>query len=211
MNRPLFLKYFSLLLILTLTFSITFSESLWNKEDDKAYSIYNYNQSFDIGDTITIVVSENPSLSLNESMPDYKAATVDSVNSVVNNIGGVDLSNFLPLGASDPTQINVENNQKSASSSAQVQLFVSAVIQEKDLNGLLKVRGEKEIKVGKNRNTMIVEGYINPKYISKDGTIYSSDLANAKIWYDGDIVFQQDPNEPSWISSILSGIANIFF
>lgn len=211
MNRPLFLKYFSLLLILTLTFSITFSESLWNKEDDKAYSIYNYNQSFDIGDTITIVVSENPSLSLNESMPDYKAATFDSVNSVVNNIGGVDLSNFLPLGASDPTQINVENNQKSASSSAQVQLFVSAVIQEKDLNGLLKVRGEKEIKVGKNRNTMIVEGYINPKYISKDGTIYSSDLANAKIWYDGDIVFQQDPNEPSWISSILSGIANIFF
>jgi len=211
MNRPIFLKYFSLLLILTLTFSITFSESLWNKEDDKAYSIYNYNQSFDIGDTITIVVSENPSLTLSENMPDYKAATVDSVNSVVNNIGGVDLSNFLPLGASDPTQINVENNQKSASSSAQVQLFVSAVIQEKDLNGLLKVRGEKEIKVGKNRNTMIVEGYINPKYISKDGTIYSSDLANAKIWYDGDIVFQQDPNEPSWISSILSGIANIFF
>ncbi|RAO99735.1 hypothetical protein PW5551_01495 [Petrotoga sp. 9PW.55.5.1] len=211
MNRPIFLKYFSLLLILILTFSITFSESLWNKEDDKAYSIYNYNQSFDIGDIITIVVSENPSLSLNESMPDYKGATVDSVNSVVNNIGGVDLSNFLPLGASNPTQINVENNQKSASSSAQVQLFVSAVIQEKDLNGLLKVRGEKEIKVGKNRNTMIVEGYINPKYISKDGTIYSSDLANAKIWYDGDIVFQQDPSEPSWISSILSGIANIFF
>jgi len=204
-------KVFIFFLIFLVLTTLGFSESLWNKNDEEGNSIYNYNQDFGVGDVVTIVVSENPSLSLSESMPDYKKASVDTVNSVVTNIGGVDLSNFLPIGAGDPTQVSVQNDQKSASSSAEVQLFVSAIIQEEDQNGLLKIRGEKEIKVGNNRNTMIVEGYASPKNIAKDGTIYSSSLANAKIWYDGDIVFQQDPNEPSWLTSILSGIANIFF
>jgi len=208
-------KKFSKVLIFFLTFlvstSLGFSESLWNKSDEQGNSIFNYNQDFGVGDVVTIIVSENPSLSLSENMPDYKKASVDTVNSVVSNIGGVDLSNFLPIGAGNPTQVSVQNNQKSSSSSAEVQLFISSIIQEKDQNGLLKIRGEKEIKVGNNKNTIIVEGYVSPKNIAKDGTIFSSSLANAKIWYDGDIIFQQDPNEPSWLTSILSGIANIFF
>ncbi|PNR96861.1 flagellar basal body L-ring protein FlgH [Petrotoga sp. 9PWA.NaAc.5.4] len=204
-------KIYFFLLMSFIFSSIYFAESLWNKKDEEANSMFNYNKVFNVGDVVTIVVSESPSLSLTESFPNYKGASVNSISSVVNNIGGVDLRNFLPIGASDPTQISVQNNQKSASSSAKVQLFISSVIQEKDENGLLKVRGEKEIKVGKNRNTMIVEGYVSPKSIAQDGTVFSSSLVNAKIWYDGDIVFQQDPNEPSWISSILSGIANIFF
>ncbi|KUK83017.1 MAG: Flagellar basal body L-ring protein-like protein [Petrotoga mobilis] len=208
-------KKFSKVLIFFLTFlvstSLGFSESLWNKSDEQGNSIFNYNQDFGVGDVVTIIVSENPSLSLSENMPDYKKASVDTVNSVVNKMGGVDLSNFLPIGAGDPTQVSVQNNQKSSSSSAEVQLFISSIIQEKDQNGLLKIRGEKEIKVGNNKNTIIVEGYVSPKNIAKDGTIFSSSLANAKIWYDGDIIFQQDPNEPSWLTSILSGIANIFF
>jgi flagellar L-ring protein precursor FlgH len=206
-----FSKVFIIFLIFLFSTTLVFSESLWNKSDEQGNSIFNYNQDFGVGDVVTIVVSENPSLSLSESMPDYKKASVDTVNSVVSNIGGVDLSNFLPIGAGNPSQVSVQNNQKSSSSSAKVQLFVTAIIQEEDQNGLLKIRGEKEIKVGKNRNNMIVEGYVSPKNIAKDGTIFSSSLANAKIWYDGDIVFQQDPNEPSWLSSILSGIANIFF
>jgi len=208
-------KKFSKVLIFFLTFlvstSLGFSESLWNKSDEQGNSIFNYNQDFGVGDVVTIIVSENPSLSLSENMPDYKKASVDTINSVVRNIGGVDLSNFLPIGAGNPTQVSVQNNQKSSSSSAEVQLFISSIIQEKDQNGLLKIRGEKEIKVGNNKNTIIVEGYVSPKNIAKDGTIFSSSLANAKIWYDGDIIFQQDPNEPSWLTSILSGIANIFF
>ncbi|PNR89553.1 hypothetical protein HWHPT5561_04335 [Petrotoga sp. HWH.PT.55.6.1] len=211
MTNKKFSKVFIFFLIFLFLTSFGFSESLWNKNDEEGNSIYNYNQDFGVGDVVTIVVSENPSLSLSENMPDYKKASVDTVNSVVNKMGGVDLSNFLPIGAGDPTQVSVQNNQKSSSSSAEVQLFVSGIIQEKDQNGLLKIRGEKEIKVGNNRNTMIVEGYVSPKNIAKDGTIFSSSLANAKIWYDGDIVFQQDPNEPSWLTSILSGIANIFF
>ncbi|POZ93251.1 flagellar basal body L-ring protein FlgH [Petrotoga halophila] len=76
-------KVFIFFLIFLVLASLGFSESLWNKNDEEGNSIYNYNQDFGVGDVVTIVVSENPSLSLSESMPDYKKASVDTVNSVV--------------------------------------------------------------------------------------------------------------------------------
>jgi len=208
-NKSKFLLIFTLISLALLT--TTFADSLWNKKDEEANSLYTYNNSYNIGDIVTIVVSENPSLSLSESMPDYKGSSNKTINSFVSNIAGIDLNKFLPIGSSDPSQISVQNNQVTSSSSTKVQLFISSIIDDKNENGLFKIRGEKEIKIGKNRNTIIVEGLISPKNIAKDGTVFSESIADAKIWYDGDIVFQQDPNEPSWLSSILSGIANIFF
>ena len=206
------LKNFLIFSLIILMFgTLVFADSLWNKKDEEANSLLTYNNNYNIGDIVTIIVSENPSLSLSESMPDYKGSSAKTINSFVSNIGGIDLNKFLPIGSSDPSQISVQNNQVTSTSSAKVQLFISSIIVDKNENGLYKIRGEKEIKIGKNRNTIIIEGLISPKNIAKDGTVFSESIANAKIWYDGDIVFQQDPNEPSWLSSILSGIANLFF
>lgn len=205
-------RYYIVFVIISLFLITTvFGDSLWNKKDEEANSLFTYNNNFNIGDIVIIVVSENPSLSLSESMPNYKGSSTQTINSFVSSIAGMDLSKFLPIGSSDPSQISVQNNQVTSSSSAKVQLFISSIIVDKNENGLFKIRGEKEIKIGKNRNTIIVEGLVSPKNIAKDGTVFSESIADAKIWYDGDIVFQQDPNEPSWLSSILSGIANIFF
>ncbi len=91
-------------------------------------------------------------------MPDYKGSSNKTINSFVSNIAGIDLNKFLPIGSSDPSQISVQNNQVTSSSSTKVQLFISSIIVDKNENGLFKIRGEKEIKIGKNRNTIIVEG-----------------------------------------------------
>ena len=122
----------------------------------EANSLYTYNNSYNIGDIVTIVVSENPSLSLSESMPDYKGSSNKTINSFVSNIAGIDLNSFCQF-SSDPSQISVQNNQVTSSSSTKVQLFISSIIVDKNENGLFKIRGEKEIKIGKNRNTIIVE------------------------------------------------------
>ena len=96
-------------------------------------------------------------------MPDYKGSSAKTINSFVSNIG-IDLNKFLPIGSSDPSQISVQNNQVTSTSSAKVQLFISSIIVDKNENGLYKIRGEKEIKIGKNRNTIIIEGLISLKY-----------------------------------------------
>jgi len=184
-----------------------FSESLWN---DSNKSLYTYNNNYDVGDILTVQVLENPNFSISDDMNDNKGASLDTIGSLFNSLGGIDLKNFLPLGATNPDDLNVQNKNQESSSQANVELLISSVITEKD-NGLLKLRGEKELKVGSNRQKMIIEGYVSEKSISRSGLVNSSDIANAKIWYDGDIIFQQDPSEPSWTSWLLSGIANVFF
>ncbi|MDN5342451.1 flagellar basal body L-ring protein FlgH [Oceanotoga sp. DSM 15011] len=201
------MKKFYIIISILLTCSFIFATSLWNENNAP---IYSYQKEYDIGDIITISVSENPTFSLSDDMADYKGATVDSLGSVFKSIGGVDLKNFLPLNTTDTADVKVNNKQNSSSSQASVKVYISGIISEKNGN-LYKIRGEKEIKVGKQRKKIIVEGYVDNSSISKSGLIESSKIANSKIWYDGDVIFQQDPNEPSWTSSLLSGIANIFF
>ncbi len=184
-----------------------FSGSLWN-EDNK--SIYTYNTNYEVGDIITVQVLENPNFSISDDVNDYKGASLDTLGSVFNTLGGIDLKNFLPLGSTNPNDLNVQNKTEESSSQANVSLLISSIITEKQ-DGLYKLRGEKELKVGNKRQKMIIEGFISENSIDRSGVVNSADIANAKIWYDGDIVFQQDPSEPSWTSWLLSGISNVFF
>lgn len=57
-NKSKFLLIFTLISLALLT--TTFADSLWNKKDEEANSLYTYNNSYNIGDIVTIVVSENP-------------------------------------------------------------------------------------------------------------------------------------------------------
>ena len=143
-------------------------------------------------------------------MADYNSAARNTVGSVFKTIGGVDLKSFVPLTTTDPSAVKLGNKQTQSSSQASIKLYIAAQIIEEN-NGLLKIKGEKEIKVGKERKKVIVEGLLAASSISSSGTVESSQLAEARIWYDGDVVFQQDPNEKSWLSWVLSGISNMFF
>jgi len=133
-----------------------------------------------------------------------------SVGSVFKSIVGVDLKSLVTITTTDPSAVKLSNKQTQSSSQASIKLYIAAQIIEEN-NGLLKIKGEKEIKVGKERKKVIVEGLLAASSISSSGTVESSQLAEARIWYDGDVVFQQDPNEKSWISWVLSGISNMFF
>jgi len=67
------------------------------------------------------------------------------------------------------------------------------------------------VKVGQDRREMIIQGVVRPGDVSASNTIDSFKIANAKIWYNGDVVFVQDPSEQSWVSYILSGLSKIIF
>ena len=186
-----------------------FGQSLWNGSSGKSAFAPN-NKTYKTGDIITIEVLESPSLSVSDNVADYNSAARNTVGSVFKTIGGVDLKSFVPLTTTDPSAVKLGNKQTQSSSQASIKLYIAAQIIEEN-NGLLKIKGEKEIKVGKERKKVIVEGLLAASSISSSGTVESSQLAEARIWYDGDVVFQQDPNEKSWLSWVLSGISNIFF
>ena len=48
---------------------------------------------------------------------------------------------------------------------------------------MLKIQGEKLVEVNGERNIMKIEGYIRPRDIQENNTVYSYNIANAKIIY----------------------------
>ncbi|SHF15442.1 flagellar L-ring protein precursor FlgH [Marinitoga hydrogenitolerans DSM 16785] len=203
------MKRISIFLILLLVFSIGFSDSLWKKTKVNNL-LSNPEKNYSVGDIITVAVSENPSLSLSDDNPDPFSGVMGTVGAIFNTIGNIDLMKFFPLGANKPEDVKVTNKKASSQSKASVNLYVSAEVVEILDNGIVKIHGEKEFKVDSQKKIMIIEGYADPSNI-KDGVIDSKNLANAKIWYQGDTDLQKDPNNKTWLAWLLSGISNLFF
>ncbi|KLO23053.1 hypothetical protein X275_04140 [Marinitoga sp. 1197] len=203
------MKRISFLIVIILIFTINFSDSLW-KKSKISNLISKPEKSYEIGDIITVAVSESPSLSLSDNNPDPFSGVMGTVGAIFNTIGNIDLMKFFPLGANKPENIKVSNKKSSSQSKATVNLYISAKVIEVLDKNIIKIRGKKEFKVDSQKKIMIIEGYANPSSI-KDGIIDSKNLSEAKIWYQGDTDLQKDPNNKTWLAWLLSGISNLFF
>ncbi|HCZ06192.1 MAG: flagellar L-ring protein FlgH [Thermotogota bacterium] len=182
------------------------STSLWNSASDERFKGLIQNaRTLRVGDVILINIYENPSFSLSESMPNRSGGVLSGINSFFSTISNFDLSSFIPINNNPDTPKKVD-----AKSQPKVVAQIAAIIEEIDPLGNYVIRGKKEIKVGNDLKYMIVEGVVRPEDVM-DGYVDSSKIANARIWYDGEIVFQQDPQEESWLGWILSGLANLIF
>jgi len=196
---------FGLLIGLLITFA--FSTSLWNNsKDEKFRSLYSDNKAYKIGDIVTILVSETVSLTQNDSADDKRKGLVSSAMSFIGTVGNLALDKFIPVNADDQGRTETDNTAQS-----QVITRIAATIVDVDQNGNLIIEGRKETKVGQDQRELLIQGKIRPADITAQNTVDSFKIANAKIWYNGNVVFEQDPSEQSWVGYILSGISGIIF
>lgn len=194
-------------LTITLLITVCFSTSIWNNStDEKFRSLYSDNKAYKIGDIVTILVVETVSLSQNDSADDKRKGLVSSVVSFIGDVGNLSLDKFIPTNADAEGRTQTDNTAKS-----QVITKIAAMIVEIDQNGNLALEGRKETKVGQDQRELLVQGKIRPSDITAENTVDSFKIANAKIWYNGNVVFEQDPSEQSWVGYILSGISGIIF
>src|SRR6056297_718958 len=206
-RRKLMKKKFVVLLMIGLIVTIGFSTSLWNNsKDEKFRSLYSDNKAYKIGDIVTILVSETISLSQNDSADDKRKGLVSSALSFVGTVGNLALDKFIPVNADNEGRTETDNTAQS-----QVVTRIAASIVDVDPNGNLIIEGRKETKVGQDKRELLIQGKIRPTDITAQNTIDSFKIANAKIWYNGNVVFEQDPSEQSWVGYILSGISGIIF
>ena len=187
---------FGLLIGLLITFA--FSTSLWNNsKDEKFRSLYSDNKAYKIGDIVTILVSETVSLTQNDSADDKRKGLVSSAMSFIGTVGNLALDKFIPVNADDQGRTETDNTAQS-----QVITRIAATIVDVDQNGNLIIEGRKETKVGQDQRELLIQGKIRPADITAQNTVDSFKIANAKIWYNGNVVFEQDPSEQSWVGYI---------
>jgi len=64
--------------------------------------------------------------------------------------------------------------------------------------------------VGNDLREIIITGWVHPQSIGPDNVVNSTDLIDAQIWENGKIVFQDDPQQSSWLGLILASITGLF-
>jgi flagellar L-ring protein FlgH len=200
-----------IILILTILMISTMSvsaESLFTLQAAQNYSsapksLFGGVQARQVGDLISIVMSESVTLSDNLSYSsDRSSTTVDNFTGNLNRIFGIswfkDVNNF---GGSN----EVESGTKTTRALNLGDTIAVQVVQQL-ANGNLLVQGKKVLVNSNERMDMVVTGLIDPRWISATGTISSNKVANLQFAVSGRGTVSRSDNE-----GILNRVIKYFF
>lgn len=144
-------------------------------------SLYADVKAHDVGDVVMVLIAETANAA-QESKTDNSSQSSVSAN------GGVtgNLTSFLPLFGASTDLANSHSGVAGTQQKDQLQGKMTATITEKLDNGMLKIEGERIVEVNGEKNRMHLEGMIRSRDIGTDNTVYSYNIADAKILYKKD-------------------------
>lgn len=168
--------------------------------------LYKDNKAKQVGDIITILLSEETSATKSASTNTAKSNEIDIANpTILGASPSFRLPKVLPLGGRD---LNFENTFDSSSSFAgegdssqsnQLSGSVTAIVTRVLPNGNLVLKGKKRITINQGDEFIQISGVVRPSDILSDNSVHSTKVANAEIAYSGDGVIT-DSNRTGWMS-----------
>ncbi len=173
MSKSLFIFVHRLMPVLILLATGNFSYG-----QEAPLSLYADRKARGKGDMVTVLITETANASRQSQVQKSGDNTVDAAGKVEGN-----LLQFLPVFG---LKSNIKTNSNSKEGTAQRDLLtgrISAVITQVTDNGLFKITGSKVINVNGERNLMTIKGTIRPRDIRWDNTIFSYNVADARIFY----------------------------
>ena len=168
------------------------AESLWGR-----HSIFADRKASQVGDILTIVISESSNTSQSLSNSNSK----EGKNTLAAGTGVFSFLAAATASGSDSFKANGSaNNTNSASGNVTV-----TVVEVRD-NGNMVVEGTQSIWNNKNEHKITVRGVVRPDDISYNNTILSNKVADATLRFDG-----KGPLNAKQRQGILTQIFNILF
>jgi len=163
------------LIYITIAISLLFGSQA-DCNEVRSRSMFTDIKAFEVGDLITVIIAEN-------SRASNKAKTTTEKKTEAGTEGTVGLGplDFIPLwGASGRDEIKYDGKgqtEKSGSLQARMTVRVIAVLP----NGDLAIEGNRVVTVNDDEETLFLSGLVRSRDISNGNTIYSHQIANAKI------------------------------
>jgi flagellar L-ring protein precursor FlgH len=160
--------------------------SLWRTG---ARTFFNDQRAGRVGDILTVLITVNDS-----------AKTQNTTNASRTTSNALGVPNFLGLessigkvlpGAFDPTKLVTTNSADTSAGTGgvnraeQINLTIAAVVTQVLPNGNMVIQGSQEIKTNDDIRQLTVAGVVRPEDISSSNTIFSSQIAEARINYGG--------------------------
>ncbi|MBN1005243.1 flagellar basal body L-ring protein FlgH [Amphritea pacifica] len=165
-------------------------------------SLYSDGRAHRVGDIITVVLQESTSSSKSNK------TTVDKSNSQTlgsPTVLGIQPTVFgKPLSVSSGDSSTAFDGEGKSDMSNSLDGNITVTVHEVMPNGLMVVKGEKWLTLNQGDEYIRVSGMIRPQDISTSNTVYSTQLADARITYSGSGALN-DSNSMGWLSKFFIG------
>lgn len=187
----------TIFLIMALLVPTVQAESLFTLGASQNYagvprSLFGGVQAHQIGDLLSIIMSENITVSDNLSYASTKSSnTVDTFTSFLKDwLHLSSLKSADGFGGSN----EVSNSANGARQMAFGDRIAVQVVQQLP-NGNLSVQGKKTLVNGNERMDFIVTGVVDPRWLNVDGEIYSYNVSNLQFALSGRGNISRNQNE----------------
>ncbi|MFQ6613996.1 MAG: flagellar basal body L-ring protein FlgH, partial [Fidelibacterota bacterium] len=146
-----------------------------------AKSLYADVKAHNIGDVVMVLISETANAAQESKVNNSQKSSASANGGISGN-----LTSFLPLFGASTDLANSHNGTAGTQQKDQLKGKMTATIVDKLENGMLKIEGERIVEVNGEKNRMHLEGLIRSRDIGTDNTVYSYNIAQAKIIYKKD-------------------------
>ena len=166
-------------------------------------SLYSDVKGYKVGDILSIIVVETADAARESKSSSSSNAGANAKASVSG-----DVTELVP---SFGFNTNYEDSYKGSEGTEQRERLtgrISVKIVEKEESGIFKIEGDRTVEVNGEVNTMTLTGYVRPRDIMSNNTVYSYNIADANISYnDGNFVDKIAPQ--GTFSKIISGVLGL--
>mgnify|MGYP006277891755 CR=1 FL=1 len=164
------------ILLLLSIFSIIFN--LHAQSMARNNSLFSDIKAHNTGDVITVLIMEQANASRESQVESSSESDLSMSGSAEGN-----LTSFLPLFGSSSKIDNNYDGEEGTEQSDRLTGKLSATIIEEPGEGLYKIKGERILEVNGEENILQLEGLVRDRDIHTNNTVYSYNVANAKIVY----------------------------
>lgn len=163
--------------------------AIWS--DGQSIALFEDAKARNVGDLVTILLVE-------------RTQAQKSAETSTNKDSSVDVTDITVLGRSVGVNTGINGSRSSAGGgesrqSNQLSGSLTAVVVGRLPNGLLQIRGEKQIELNQGSETMFIDGVVRPIDILTNNTVSSDRVANARVSYRGRGALA-DANAQGWLA-----------
>jgi len=165
-------------------------------QTSRNFSFYGDQVAINVGDILTVTLQENTSSSkqADTSYDKDDEVTFNEAMILGNLIGGKGMSL-----ETNPSFERAFDGKASSDQSNSLSGSISVTVSEVLPNGVLRIQGEKWLRLNQGDEYVRVTGLVRPQDIGTDNTIPSSKIADARIAYGGTGEFD-NVNRQGWLS-----------
>ena len=187
-------------MVLATAFPVS-AKSLWSNGDGHTENLYfSDNKARNVGDILTIIISETATTSATRSSSNSKSGNVN----MQAGIGVFDfLNSIFPASSSGSDSFKADG---SSASTNRANGRVSVTVVEVEPNGNMIVEGTQSIWQNKNEHKITLRGVVRRDDVTYANTVSSAQVADATIRFDG-----KGPLNSKQRQGILTQIFNILF